>query len=381
MGDVALEGFGSGGASLNYKIVGGITAPDNPKENTIWVKTDVNIGGHLFSAKNPNLLDFDKWANNIDVFGGTKAVSGNTISITADENGDAYTKYDGDTDSVIPCTPKRTYVIEWNHAGDEGGVYVFANADTNRKEYVLASVGKLEYTVPDGVTFFTFRVGSRTANGTSVFSDIRITRKDQTVSLGGIWILTGTESDVEFNTLKKNGIQVYPISAKQYISGVWTDKPTMIYQSGEWVVWRTYLYKDGQFATEQTGALEKVLETYGTPILTYNEKDINLVDNNGNCVYMFENLLDLSGKNKLCVECRLTGVGNYNCNIVVASKKNSVTVNGEGALTRAAIVKDNTIHVEEIDISGIDSGYIGFTAEIGSTSDEYNLTFYKFWLV
>ena len=32
---------------------------------------------------------------------------------------------------------------------------------------------------------------------------------------GMVWITTGTSSTVEFNALKKNGIQVYPISAKQ----------------------------------------------------------------------------------------------------------------------------------------------------------------------
>ena len=40
MGSVSLEGFGSGGAALNFKIVPGLNQPSDPKENTIWVKTE-----------------------------------------------------------------------------------------------------------------------------------------------------------------------------------------------------------------------------------------------------------------------------------------------------------------------------------------------------
>ena len=35
---------------------------------------------------------------------------------------------------------------------------------------------------------------------------------------GMVWFLTGISSNGEFNALKKNGIQVCPISAKQFIS-------------------------------------------------------------------------------------------------------------------------------------------------------------------
>ena len=45
-----------GGASLNFKVVGGTTEPANPKENTIWVNTDVEITGYTFSALEPDDL-------------------------------------------------------------------------------------------------------------------------------------------------------------------------------------------------------------------------------------------------------------------------------------------------------------------------------------
>ena len=51
---------------------------------------------------------------------------------------------------------------------------------------------------------------------------------------GMVWIYTGTYSTKEFNALKKNCVNVYPLSAKQYISGSLVSKKTKIYQNGTW---------------------------------------------------------------------------------------------------------------------------------------------------
>lgn len=73
---------------------------------------------------------------------------------------------------------------------------------------------------------------------------------------GMIWIYTSTSSIMEFNALKKNAIQVYPISAKQYINGAWVDKTAKSYQGGEWVDWIMYLFKDGDQFENITGGLK-----------------------------------------------------------------------------------------------------------------------------
>ena len=44
----------SGGASLNYKIVGGTTAPSTPAENTLWVNTAVAITDSILSLTAPS---------------------------------------------------------------------------------------------------------------------------------------------------------------------------------------------------------------------------------------------------------------------------------------------------------------------------------------
>lgn len=77
-------------------------------------------------------------------------------------------------------------------------------------------------------------------------------------SEGLVWIPTGTFSTVNFNALKKNGIEVYPLGAKQYVSDKWVDVYAYIYKDSEWVefskvVTELYLYKDGNMFEEITG--------------------------------------------------------------------------------------------------------------------------------
>lgn len=44
---------GGGGGSLNFKVVGGTSAPASPAENTIWVNTSVAITSWIFSTTAP----------------------------------------------------------------------------------------------------------------------------------------------------------------------------------------------------------------------------------------------------------------------------------------------------------------------------------------
>ena len=80
---------------------------------------------------------------------------------------------------------------------------------------------------------------------------------------GEVWFLTVKPSTVEFNALKKNGIQVYPISAKQYVSGKWVDKTAKSYQDGKWVDWVTYLLNGADTCDSITGGWEVRKHTDG----------------------------------------------------------------------------------------------------------------------
>lgn len=72
---------------------------------------------------------------------------------------------------------------------------------------------------------------------------------------GMVWITTDTKSTTSFNALKKNGIQLYPVSAKQYVNGAWVDKTIKSNQGDEWVeaaIPRVYIFKSGEGALVTT---------------------------------------------------------------------------------------------------------------------------------
>lgn len=152
---VTLHGFGgaNSGVELNFEIVGGLEQPANPKENMIWVNTDVAINEWKFSSSEP-------------------------------EN-----------------------VVE-----------------------------------------------------------------------GFVWIYTGNSSEVAFDVVEN--IEVYPISAKQYVGGVWVDVTAKSYQGGEWVDWIIYLFNNGDQCENITGGWEKVYDSgqYGGT-LTFSDGLIKIVAN------------------------------------------------------------------------------------------------------
>lgn len=78
---------------------------------------------------------------------------------------------------------------------------------------------------------------------------------EPTGSDGKVWIHVGTTSKVEFNILQDNVVKMYPLSAKQYISGAWVTKKIMIYNNSMWheLITDLYLYKKGDLCTNVTG--------------------------------------------------------------------------------------------------------------------------------
>lgn len=73
---------------------------------------------------------------------------------------------------------------------------------------------------------------------------------------GPVWFLTGDSSEVSFNALKKNAIEVYPTSAKQYVGGAWVDRETKSYRNGElveWFVWDGTLFPESPGIVNITG--------------------------------------------------------------------------------------------------------------------------------
>lgn len=82
--------------------------------------------------------------------------------------------------------------------------------------------------------------------------------KPQISEDGFVWIKTCDVGDAQFNALKKDGIIVYPLFAKQYTNGTWNDKDAKIYQDEKWKDWVFYLYKSGNQYESITGGWRKI---------------------------------------------------------------------------------------------------------------------------
>ena len=203
LNEMATEIAGiSGGTELNFKVVGGTTEPINPIENMIWVNTDVEVAGNIFSSIEP-------------------------------------------TDTVD----------------------------------------------------------------------------------GTIWIITGPSSDLSFNALKNNSIIICPISAKQYIDGVWVNKEAKSYKNGAWVDWWDgVLYNNGDQCADVTGGWTSDGYSSSTAIKsgTHGER----MDFNGTSSYLVlsgtDSPVSLSGKQTIKVIGELTSrhvAGSSTSGLVVAVSK------------------------------------------------------------
>lgn len=69
-----------------------------------------------------------------------------------------------------------------------------------------------------------------------------------------VWFKTGLESKVSFNAASGNSIMVRPISAEQYIDGMWNGVATWSYIGNQWIIWwNGELYINGDQFTGYTG--------------------------------------------------------------------------------------------------------------------------------
>lgn len=284
MGEAFITRRGGGGAAgLNFEVVGGTTQPKNPKKNTIWINTAQEITSWDFSAEMPFLRSNNKNKIVYPFYHTTKTENGITWtdnrdgSITANGTATAaalfrVSAFDSNADHEY--LEAGTYTLSGCPAGGSDSTYLMElfilNPATNTNEAIGRDYGEgFTFTLEHGCKV---RINLNVMSGATVSGIVfkpqlekggaatDFVKGDAT---GQIWNSTGTSSPVEFNALKKNGLQVYPISAKQYISGKWVDKTAKSYQGGKWVDWITYLYNLGDECEDITGGWTVIREGYG----------------------------------------------------------------------------------------------------------------------
>ena len=74
---------------------------------------------------------------------------------------------------------------------------------------------------------------------------------------GMVWFSIGNSSNITFNTLKENGVQIHAIFAKQYKNNIWATVNASIYQNNKWTMWfNGSLYYYGEEFKDYTGGWE-----------------------------------------------------------------------------------------------------------------------------
>lgn len=170
-----------------------------------------------------------------------------------------------------------------------------------------------------------------------------------------VWFRTVSSSAASFNALKKNGIQVYPISAMQYVSGALVDKTAKSYQRGEWVEWFTgVLFDNDNTATIVTqwdvfdngGNVGSANTPYGT--ITVGDTIVITAKDYSSTFLYHKPIIDLTHYSKLVVDIQYNRSKSQN-KIYVMDKATSSGSNTLAQLSVSGTTRQNV----ELDISAI----------------------------
>lgn len=200
-----------------------------------------------------------------------------------------------------------------------------------------------------------------------------------------VWFQTGTESATEFNALKKNALQVYPLSTKQMVGGVLADIDAMSYQNGEWVDWIKYLFNYGNQSYEwQTRAW--AYNSAGTgklPTVSANADgsiSLSLTASSGQYLggaYELVEDIDLSSIKTLELVGEYSGTfsGAGDCNLYLLAINRSTAYWG-GAAASQAIAYTSTEFPITLDVSGLNGTYdIALTMYSGGKAGSHSFKF------
>lgn len=274
-------GSGGGGfIGLNFEVIASPTLPNNPKENTLWVNSDTPMKSWMFDTKLPISskyryikLQMDALAGSgttvqfsdirfVDDKGGFfKYPAGTTISSTiaassSSENEQKLIDNNANNKFCSGSWVAGSYILidlgasgainleeykkwQWYTAADSSQY-----PDRNLKSFSLwGSNDGYRFTLLDSVTGYMIP----SQNSAVAYTGTIYEKPEKGPENGDVLFITGKSSNVEFNSLKKNGIKVYPLVAMQYIDGVYVNKPAKIYQNGKWADWivKIFTLEDG----------------------------------------------------------------------------------------------------------------------------------------
>lgn len=179
---------------------------------------------------------------------------------------------------------------------------------------------------------------------------------------GMVWISVGTASNVAFSATKKNPIMVYPLYAKQYVSGAFESVSAMSYQEG-WKEWSRYLVSASGLAPELGEMIVRGESGVSMSITNRSGGGITIKRTSGNAGFVSafsENKFNVSEFKTMRIK---TGNVNYGEQIYIGLHNSNTTVQNENTYSRVMRIVAGTEN--KLDISDLSGGYylaFGFSA-------------------
>lgn len=180
---------------------------------------------------------------------------------------------------------------------------------------------------------------------------------------GMVWFSTDRISSTQFNALKKNGIQLYPFAAKQYIGGAWVDKIAKTWLDGAWVDWlpRGALYWDGIQAVDWIAKNSVGQSSWTAVAPTFGDSTVTISPGeyaNKFCGIVTNDKVDITGYTKLVIEFEsIAGIGGATTLSVHISTKQTEWLTGSSTVATKTI-ESNPGNVVELPFTASGSYYI-----------------------
>lgn len=324
---------GGGGSELAFRVLAGLEQPASPRENDIWVDTDTAVAGWHFCADEPNIYDL------------STRTAGDAHAIVAPHKLTAGDIVNFEIPAVVYNTREAICLLD---------------QETDKRYYIRNGDATAAGSWPKGtmvgvlISDTSMPIGSYgSGSGTAL---IRAWGKYYHKE-GETWILTGASSPVGFNALKKNGLTVYPLSAKQYIGGTWVEKTAKSYQGGAWVDWTLYLFNNGDQCVSLTGGWAEVSKPSNTTI-TIGDVLAVKSDSNGQTVSLSTvGAVDLTDAKTLWITSPGSDSGRYAGIVHLCTSKDISTSAASVTLGDSAGYKSGTY---SIDVSSLNGSYYIF---------------------
>ena len=180
---------------------------------------------------------------------------------------------------------------------------------------------------------------------------------------GDVWFITGTSSNAAFSAVKKIAVMVYPLDAKQMISGVLTAVSAKIYKDRAWVEWwNGELFRDGNQYEHITGGWIAV-PGGGMDIVIGNDIAFTITGTNGRDGSAYtKDKIDLSECSAIDFDVDITSVTNEFIVGISASNNKSIA-----SFTAQKKTETKGRQVLTVDVSAVtDAYYIAAYMDVGN---------------